>query len=704
MLMALWLWVATGVLPAQVLISEILAENHSGLIDEEGEHSDWIELFNAGNEVVDLANWSLTDKPEKKTKWQFPSLRLQPGQFLVLFASGKNRRDPEHPLHTNFKLGKKGDYLGLIQADGTTVASELAPQYPAQRIDISYGLPESFFNAPRKSAPPALGYLAVPSPGFPNRPGVSGSPPAPTFGQRSGLFSAPIQVTLHSLSTDVTIYFTTNGAPPDPTNGVAYSNPIALQKNTVLRARAFKPGSLPSDIVTHSYLFLDATLHQTGEGMPETWGLREGKPVPADYAMDPEVITNAAYSDRLEAGLRSLPLVSIAADPKDLFDAARGIYSNPTETGGDWERHAVIEWIDTTSSATFSSECGVRIQGGWNRRPEESPKHSMRLVFRKRHNAADLKFPLFGDGVKEFEEVILRGGGNNSWLHWNSDERKRAEYLRDQWMRDTYREMGRLSARGRFVHLFLNGLYWGVYNLVERPGAPFMAEHLGGKETGFDVRNADRLLEGDSQAWDALMKRVNEGASSREAYAQVAEMLDIPAFIDYSLLNQFGANADYDRASNWYAGRPHSPGGKFIFFVWDGERTLEKPTDTTLAYDDDQSPARIFQKLRENPEFVKALATRARELLGEGGVLSARAAGERYSRLAASIEKAIVLESARWGDYRRDVHPYKTGPYELYTVDQHWKPEVERLLREYFPQRSGVFLKQLEEASLLPKP
>jgi hypothetical protein len=374
------------------------------------------------------------------------------------------------------------------------------------------------------------------------------------------------------------------------------------------------------------------------------------------------------------------------------------------ETGAAWERHGVIDWIEPGAGTGFSSECGVRIQGGWNRRPEESPKHSFRLVFGKHHRSEDLKYPLFGEGVKEFEEIILRGGGNNSWLHWSFEERLRGDYLRDQWMRETYREMGRISARGRFVHLFLNGLYWGVYNLVERPSALFFAQHLGGKEGEFDVRNASRILEGDSHVWDELMKRVNEGVETAEAYERVGRLLDLPAFIDYSLLNHYGANADYDRSSNWYAGRPRRPEGKFFFVVWDGERTLEKATDSTLAYDEDQSPARIFQKLRENSEFIKLLARRARELCGEGGALSPKAAADRYARLAKSIENAIILESARWGDYRRDVHPYKTGPYELYTADQHWKPEVQRLLKDYFPLRTGVFLKQLEDASLLPNP
>ena len=166
------------------------------------------------------------------------------------------------------------------------------------------------------------------------------------------------------------------------------------------------------------------------------------------------------------------------------------------------------------------------------------------------------------------------------------------------------------------------------------------------------------------------------------------------------LLNLYAANADYDRSSNWYAARPDKPGGRFFFIVWDGERTLEEASDNRIAYDDDQSPPRIFQKLRENAEFRAEFRKRAREVLQPGGVLSSRVAAARYERLTLQVEDALGMESARWGDYRRDVHPYKTPPYELYTVEKHWKPEVKRILQEYFPNRGAHFTQQLLQAGL----
>ena len=128
--------------PAQdkVVITEFMAANTRSLTDRDREHSDWIELYNAGPAPVNLEGWFLTDNRAKLTKWRFPATPLAPGEFLVLFASKKDRRVPGAELHTNFKLGAERGYLALVKPDGATIASEFAPEYPLQVANASYGL------------------------------------------------------------------------------------------------------------------------------------------------------------------------------------------------------------------------------------------------------------------------------------------------------------------------------------------------------------------------------------------------------------------------------------------------------------------------------------------------------------------------------------------------------------------------------------
>ena len=163
--------------------------------------------------------------------------------------------------------------------------------------------------------------------------------------------------------------------------------------------------------------------------------------------------------------------------------------------------------------------------------------------------------------------------GNARVSLWDRDEpryaetakqmRRRGDYIRDQWMRDSYRAMGHASARGQFVHLYLNGLYWGIYNLTERPDAAFAAAPFGGRTSDYDARNGENILSGTSEAWEKLLAIVNNGKSDTEWFKQIDERVDLPAFADFMILNFYGGNADWDRSSNWYSARRRTPAGKF---------------------------------------------------------------------------------------------------------------------------------------------
>ena len=123
---------------ADPIIQEILANNVSGILDEDGAHSDWIEIANAGDEPINLEGWHLTDDVGLLNKWTFPSTQLPPDDTVLVFASDKDRREADGELHANFKLSANGEVLALVQPDATTIASQW--QIPAQRKDVSYGI------------------------------------------------------------------------------------------------------------------------------------------------------------------------------------------------------------------------------------------------------------------------------------------------------------------------------------------------------------------------------------------------------------------------------------------------------------------------------------------------------------------------------------------------------------------------------------
>lgn len=124
---------------SQVIISEFMADNKSSLADENGDFVDWIELYNIGSAPVSLAVWALTDDPTGAAKWYFPATNISAKAFMVVFASGKNRKIPGAPLHTDFNIRASGEYLALLRPDGSA-ATEFAPSTPPQYAGFSYGI------------------------------------------------------------------------------------------------------------------------------------------------------------------------------------------------------------------------------------------------------------------------------------------------------------------------------------------------------------------------------------------------------------------------------------------------------------------------------------------------------------------------------------------------------------------------------------
>jgi hypothetical protein len=324
-------------------INEFLASNLSatGLKDEDGELQDWIEIYNSSPEAVNLEGWSLTDERDDPGRWVFPAVTLGPGQYLVVFASGKDRRPtgPGARLHTNFKLGPEGEYLALLDHESPRVAvSEFAPAYPEQRNDYSYGV----------DASAQLRYFRTPTPGAPNgSSAIQGVVPPPHVNVGRGRFDAPFTLIVSSPLPGVTLRYTTDGSEPSASNGQLYTGPLHIERTTTFRVAGFAENFLPSRPVTHSYLFLNDVPTQPNNppGYPSTWGTHgqfPGGSVPADYEMDldplrvdpnnPASPVDPQKMQRLKEGLLEWPIVSLVLNRDDMFGPG-GLY--PRSSSGN---------------------------------------------------------------------------------------------------------------------------------------------------------------------------------------------------------------------------------------------------------------------------------------------------------------------------------------------------------------------------------
>jgi len=719
-----------------IRINEFLAANVSGLMDENGEAQDWIEIWNYGTNSVNLAGYSLSDDAEDPGRWTFPSTNLGPGRFLVLFASAKDRKtvtSVTNRLHTNFRLNPNGEYLGLFTAELPRVAiTEFAPEFPEQRNNYSYGYDGSN----------SLRYFAVPTPGGSNSASaILGILPPPHFNVQRGYFDTPFTLILSPLS-GATIRYTSDGSEPTLTNGSTYVASLTISNTTVFRAATFKTNALPSLTVTHTYLFLDQVINQPSRpsGFPTNWGTNiqdvgtatfppaSTTPglVPADYAMDLDPVrvdpnnTNspidAVKLQRLKDGLRELPTVSIVMKTDDIFGTA-GLYQRSADETGtpgtkpENKKPCSVEMILPDGTTAFATTCGIDLHGNASRNPLKNPKHGFKLNFRTDFGPTTLQYRLFEDSpVEEFDDVLLRPDFNSSWRHWSDTagqglgafQRTRATRTRDAWMKDAMRAMGGVASHNRFCHLYLNGLYWGTFEFSEDPTQVFAKNTLGGTEEDFDIYDQGLLKAGTATAYNAMVAL--PAATTLAQYDQYKQYLNLPEFIDYMVLHFFMGHHDWatNVTKNWYAIRKRVPGpeGTFRYIPWDGECILLNEDFNRVNVT--TPPSGLHTKLDDSPEYRLAFADRVhRHMIAPGAALTPAANIARWQKWQAVMDKAIVAESARWGDYRRDVHQYSEGTYQLYTRENHWLPENNRMLG-YFSNRNAIVLGHLRAANLYP--
>lgn len=661
------------------LISEFLARNDANLVDQDGNDSDWIEIYNPNPFAIDLDGYFLSDDPSNLTRWAFPEgVRMEGESYLIVFASGAHRGLPE--LHGDFGISAEGGSLFLVAPDGATVVSSFF-DYPVQRTNISYG---------------AEGYFAIPTPGGRNGAATSGFVADTRFDVDRGFFNEPFVVDITTATLGATVVYTTDGSEPTLSNGVSSldSASVPITKTTVLRASAFKAGMMPTNVDTQTYFFTSDIIRQP--------------------AMDAQVVDGEYYRDEIEAALKSIRSLSIVTDPDNLYGSASGLLANTGGRGRAWERPVSIEFIDPDfSEKSIQVDAGLRVHGNGSR---SSPKNSLRLLFRADYGPKKLDYPLFGENwvAQKFNTVVLRAQNANSWTSTRAEDRAATTFLQDSFAKDSQGAMGHPTAGSTFVHLFLNGIYWGLYNLTERPDGSFGEDHFGGDDADYDAVNrrfSVEVLSGTKAHWDEMIAYTGNLLDSQVEYEAIAEFIDLDNLIDYMLLHQVMQTRDGPDDfghNNMRLVRRNTSGGAWRAYAWDMEYSMIDPTGTrnydypfpiyssarSGSRDITDSIASIYIRLKEhNPEFRLRYADRVNRHLFNGGALTPAEASARFEARAREIESAVVAESARWGDERRGIP---------YTRDVEWVAERNRINKVFFPARPNHVVSQLRRVGLYP--
>jgi len=622
----------------EIVINEFMAANDTIITDENGDYSDWVELYNKSESDVNLSGFGLSDTKTQPFKWTIPDLIIKTGHYLVIWCSGKDRKRGE--LHSNFKLNKETEYLSLIAPEGVLHDSL---SYSCQKTDFSMGR--------FSDGEPAFFYFKQPTPGRSNNVTTSNILALePHFSPNSGLYGKMASLNLSAAYPEAVIYYSLDSSEPT-SQSTKYQHPILIDRTTVVRARTYLPPFKPSPVRSKIFIL------------------------------------------NIDETITDLPILALITEPENLWDPKSGIYANPKKEGRDWERPVELEYFSEKALFEFSLGAGLRIHGGASR--GASSKKSFRLYFRSDYGAAKLEFPILpATNLDQYDVLILRGGFNDSWPHRFDYQRKSTTYLRDQFVMDLFRDMGYISSHGDFLHLFLNGEYWGLYNIIERFDDEFMDFYAGNGEWRLIIAREFDDATNEWQEFENWFSTTNFAVE--ENFEALKRRVDINNLVDYYILNIWIQNLDWPD-NNWYAAKNTAdPNSRWIFLPWDSEHTLgggwgrsrynQNILDKIKAVRAEPLGS-LFDRLRKSTQFRQLVSNRFHWHLTSQ--LSENSLMHRLDNLVHRIESAIYFESERWGNV--------FAPEFRYTINE-WNAALTDL-RVFIQNRTAVVLGHLENYS-----
>ncbi|XAL99504.1 lamin tail domain-containing protein [Phycisphaeraceae bacterium D3-23] len=650
-------------------------------------------------------------------------LRMRYDDGFVAYLNGEliaADNAPGSPVYNSLATAQLGDFLSVDfqpfdiseHLDKLIVGTNVLAIQGLNLINSSDYLiePELIAGVAQVVTPHEVGFFTSPTPGTVNGQSFEGIVADTQFSVDRGFYDSPISVAITTATPGASIVYTLDGSAPAVTtggvitNGTLYTNPLNITGTETVRAMGYMAGFESTNIDTHTYIFPADVIDQDAaftlaQGFPPAWGGTS-----PDYGVDASDVNNADFISALTA----IPTISINIDADDLF-ANDGIYTNSTAHGSAWERAASIELINPDGSVGFQENAGLRIQGGAFRNHSLSKKHSFRIVFRGEYGVGELHYPLFGaDAVDEFDTITLRMDSNDGWS-WDSAG-SRPQYARDEFGRQTQLALGQPSSHGARAHLYLNGVYWGLYNPVERPDANFSASYYGGDPDNWDVINTGSATDGNTNSWNTLVglaqNVANAGSEAQRTTAYyhlqganqdgsnnpaVENYLDVDNYIDYLITNFYGGNADWPH-NNYYMGRERGLDSTgFKFHMWDAEWSL----GLNASVNSDRTgvsagPAEPYSDLRASAEFRLAFADRVHRAFFNDGPLTTANAIERYQGILDTIDSAINAEVGRWGDQ------HNGAGYDR----NDWLGESNSVINGWLTQRANIFVNQLRNAGL----
>jgi hypothetical protein len=518
----------------ELKISEVVSSNLKSLNDEDGDKSDWIEVYNSSANAIQIGTYYLSDDINSILKWKLPTITLQANEFLVIFASDKNRIADTN-YHTNFKLSKSGTYLSLINSANWSIDSITIPSL---NEDISYGRTVDgsgtwkYFqqSTPKSSNQAAIAFDCLLK--------------APEIVVKSGKFSSPFQTQINNENEGATLKYSLSAANLE-THGNLYSSSILIENVDLPNNFSSIPTNPSFTFPVGEYSEIRAN---TRGWLPPFSNQENIVNLSAQVFKENCISSPISYESYLFADVSNLPILSISVDSLDFFSDENGIYvfgadslGNYSKSGIDWERKAKLDFFNKQNEVVFSEFAGLKISGHGSR---HSTQKNLQIDFRNQYGKGELDTSLFqNSSLRKYESLSLRSGGH------------RPDCLpRDDYASNLFDKIEVDHAKYEFVKVYLNGEYWGIHALKERLNADYLSEkyHLE-KDEIVILQNAGDVNDGtlqDSTDYAQLLNFVEENDLNLEQnYLHVDSLIDIQNFRDYLISEIFIGNADWPNSN-----------------------------------------------------------------------------------------------------------------------------------------------------------
>lgn len=644
-----------------LVINEIMSDNETSILDEDGESSDWIELYNASSESINLKGYQMSDDVENPDKWTFPSIEIGANQFLLLFASEKDKSDGSF-LHTNFRISSDGEEVILSNSSGIII-----DQY--EKIDLEED--QSFGRVPDGSDNKLILYNS--SPGESNNASNSLS-----FSHEAGFYKNDITLLINSLTED-SIYCTFDGAEPNPAPEL-HTNEVILKNKTQTPNVWSEIPTTPTEEWITNPVWSSPDFLITKANIIRCASFRNGTKTSKTYSK-----TYLIEDDVFEK--YDMPIISLITEGSNFFDHENGIYvpgidydpEVPEWTGNYFrkdigsERPIHIEYFDLQGNLGFSQDAGARIHGGKTR---HGAQKSLKLYARGDYGTKYFNYQLMPQKeVNQYKRFILQ----TTTGAWGGDS-----VIKDILSHEIVRDLDFEKMDYQPTIVFLNGEYWGIHHIRDR-----FDEYYVSYTSGLDADSIE-MNTGGSDHYNNLIDYIKEHMPiDNDEYAHISEQIEIDAYIDYQIAEMYLNNYDWP-ANNIKYWRPNKPGGKWrwMFFDIDGgfrdynynmliHNTSDDPE---IKWPNNSRSTLLFRALIGNEIFQDKFITRYKDLI------------ENEFKTSVTVEKLNTIVDQYTHEMPNHIVRWHFPP----SMDT-WKNDINEELIEFLKKRPCTVVEHIKD-------